>query len=221
MVLLDVLEAAKELAVSPRRVRQLLASGQLPGQRLGRSWAIDRTDLQQLRRRGVGRPWSAASAWAVLDLAGGGEPDLSPVERSRARKRLAENGLAGLVVPLRSRADRRDLYAHPSALDRIVEDERVVRGGVSGAREHEIDLIVQDAAEMYVSAGQMAALVHRYALHEDADRANVIVRAVGDEVWPFDEESRVAPWPVVAVDLVDWHDERSHRAGLELIERHH
>jgi len=71
MSLLGVDDAAEELAVSPRRVRQLLASGQLPEQRVGRSWAIDRADIRQLRRSGAGRPWSAASAWAALHLAAG------------------------------------------------------------------------------------------------------------------------------------------------------
>jgi hypothetical protein len=96
----------------------------------------------------------------------------------------------------------------------------MVRGGVSGAKEHRVDLVVRDATEVYVRAGEMADVVNSYALDEDADRPNVILRVVEDEAWPFHDDVRVAPWPVVAVDLLDADDERSRRAGLELIERH-
>jgi hypothetical protein len=220
MNVVNVARAADVLDVSPRRVRQLLESGQLAGQQLGRSWVIDRGDIDRLRRNGAGRPWSASSAWAVLELAAGHELELSPVERSRARRRLADHGLGGLVEQLRARAERREVYAHPSVLGRVVLDDRAVQGGVSAAHEYNADLIVQDSAEVYVHAGDVAAIVDSYALDEDADRPNVILHVVADEAWPFGEDVQVAPWPVVAVDLLDADDERSRRAGLELIARY-
>jgi hypothetical protein len=220
MNVVNVARAADVLDVSPRRVRQLLESGQLAGQQLGRSWVIDRGDIDRLRRNGAGRPWSASSAWAVLELAAGHELELSPVERSRARRRLADHGLGGLVEQLRARAERREVYAHPSVLGRVVLDDRAVQGGVSAAHEYNADLIVQDSAEVYVCAGDVAAIVDSYALDEDADRPNVILHVVADEAWPFGEDVQVAPWPVVAVDLLDADDERSRRAGLELITRY-
>lgn len=82
-----------------------------------------------------------------------------------------------------------------------------------------MDLIVRDAAEVYVRAGDVADLADSYALDVDADRPDVILHVVDDGSWPFDDE-QVAPWPVVAVDLLDADDERSRRAGLALIERH-
>jgi len=220
MSVLGVVAAAEQLEVSPRRVRQLLASGDLPGQRVGRSWVIDRADVQELRRSGVGRPWSAASAWAVLELAAGRDPELSPVKRSRARKRLADHGLGGLVGQLRARSERCEMYAHPSALDRLGAEPGVVRGGVSAVDEYDVDLIAGDEAEVYVSASKVSDLVDRYALDVEADRPNVVVRVVDDDDWPFEDDARVAPWPVVAVDLLDANDQRSRRAGLQLIERH-
>ncbi len=42
-------QAASELGVSTGRVRQLLASGQLPGRRFGRAWVIRRGDLERYR----------------------------------------------------------------------------------------------------------------------------------------------------------------------------
>lgn len=216
----SVADAAEELGVSDRRVRQLLASGELFGQQLGRAWVIDSASIDRLRPKRVGRPWSAASAWAVLELAAGGNPELSPVERSRARKRLAGSGLAGLVDQLQSRSERCEMYVHPSALDRVGDDADVVRSGVSAAGVYDVDLIVSDEAEVYVRSSKVAGLVDRYALRPNPDRSNLVVRVVDDDVWPFEDHSRVAPWPVVAVDLLDAYDERSRRAGLELIERH-
>lgn len=220
MNLMSVADAAVELGVSARRVRQLLASGEIHGQQLGRSWVIDGADVDRLRPKRVGRPWSAASAWAVLELAAGGKPELSPVERSRARKRLAGNGLAGLVDQLRSRSERREMYVHPSALDRVGDDAEVVRSGVSALGVYDVDLIASDEAEVYVRSSNVAGFMDPYALQSNPDRSNLVVRIVDDDVWPFEDDARVAPWPVVAVDLLDAHDERSRRAGLELIERH-
>ena len=209
-----------ELGVSDRRVRQLLASGELMGQQLGRAWVIDSAAIDRVRPKRVGRPWSAASAWAVLEIAAGRDPELSPVERSRARKRLAGSGLAGLVDQLQSRSERREMYSHPSALDRVGDDADVVRSGVSALGVHNVDLIVSDEAEVYVRSSKLAGLMDDYALQSNPDRSNLVVRVVDDEVWPFVDDAGVAPWPVVAVDLLDSDDERSRRAGLELIERH-
>jgi len=68
MSMLGVAEAAAELGVSPRRVRPMLADGVLAGERVGRAWVIDFNDLEHVEhhRPEVGRPWSPASAWAVL-----------------------------------------------------------------------------------------------------------------------------------------------------------
>jgi len=46
---LSVAQAASALGVSPGRVRQLAASGQLPARRFGRAWVIRRADLERYR----------------------------------------------------------------------------------------------------------------------------------------------------------------------------
>ncbi|MFT6291872.1 MAG: excisionase family DNA binding protein [Ilumatobacter sp.] len=161
MFLLSVKDAAVELGVSARGVRQLAASGQLHGQQFGRRWAIDRADVDRLRPKPVGRPWSAASPWAVLELAAGGNPKLSPVERSRARKRLADNGLAGLVGQLRSRSALHEMYAHLSALDRIRDEAEVVRSGGCALGVDDVDLIASDGAEVYVRSSRVAGRCNR------------------------------------------------------------
>lgn len=220
MSVLGVAEAAVALGVSERRVRQMLAGGVLEGQRIGRAWVIDAGQLRSVERRRpqVGRPWSATSAWALLALADGGEPDVSPVERSRAKKRLVD-GLEHVVGRLGARADLRRFYAHPSALDRIARDPEIVRGGVSAAAEHGADVIASERFEGYLRASGLDALVSRFSLDGDAERPNVVLRVVDDAVWPFSEEQRAAGRAIVAVDLLESDDARSRRSGIELAGR--
>ena len=218
MAMLGVSEAAAELGVSPRRVRQMLADGVLVGDRVGRAWVLDSGQLHQAGRRRpeVGRPWSAASAWAVLAMADREKPILSPVERSRARKRLAE-GLESVAGRLGARADRRSFYAHPSVLDRLVDVPGVVRSGISAASAHGVDLLVGHEFEAYVRAGALDSLVSQYGLDSDGARPNVLLRVIDDVVWPFQPGQGSAGRAVVAMDLLESDDPRTQRAGAELL----
>lgn len=216
--MLGVAEAAAELGVSQRRVRQMLADGVLAGERVGRAWVISSEQLHEAgrHRRGVGRPWSAASAWAVLAMADGEKPILSPVERSRAKKRLAE-GLESVSGRLGARANRRSFYAHPSVLIRLADVPGVVRAGVSAANAYGADLVVGEEFEGYVRVGDLDALVLQYGLDSDAARPNVLLRVVDDSVWPFRQGEGSAARAVVAVDLLESNDPRTQRAGAELL----
>jgi len=218
--MMGVAQAAAELGVSERRVRQMLADGVLDGERIGRAWAIDAGQIQavgRLRPR-VGRPWSAASAWALLALADGKEPQLSPVALSRAKKRLA-GGLEHVAGRLASRADLRRFYAHPSVLERVAQAREIVRCAFSAAAVRCPDLLASDGFEGYIRAGDLESLVSLFALDGDAERPNVVLRVVDDDVWPFGESQRVADRAVVAVDLLESDDARSRRSGAELAVR--
>ena len=219
MSVLNVSEAANKLGVSERRVRQMLADGVLVGGRVGRAWVIDAKRLGQFDRcrRAVGRPWSPLSAWAVLALADGSDPVLSPVERSRAKKRLGE-GLGNIVGRLGARAARHEFYGHPAVLDRLHEAPCVVRGGSSAAFEHAAEIVVLDRFEGYVKAADLAELVSRFGLDGNAERPNVLLRSVGESVWPFAPDQQFASRAVLAVDLLESGDPRSRRAGAALLE---
>ena len=216
--MLGVADAAEELGVSARRVRQMLADGVLAGERVGRAWIIDREQLPRVVgvRPAVGRPWRPASAWAVLALADGEEVDLSPVDRSRARDRL-ELGLDQLVARLAARCERRWFYAHPGVLDRLADE--VVRAGISAAADHRADLVVGEGAEGYVRAGEIDRLIEQFGLDDQAARPNVLLRVVDDDVWPFASGQRHAARSVVGVDLLEADDPRSRRAGAGLLAR--
>jgi excisionase family DNA binding protein len=58
MELLSVSQVAKELKVTPGRVRQLLYTKELKGQQIGWQWVITRIDLDSYKetRRKPGRP---------------------------------------------------------------------------------------------------------------------------------------------------------------------
>lgn len=218
MSVVGVAEAAAELGVSSRRVRQMLADGLLAGERIGRAWVIESEQLRhlELHRPGVGRPWNAASAWAVLALADGAEVDLSPVERSRAKKRLAE-GLDKIAGRLVSRSEVRRFYAHPGVLDRLAAAPVLVRGGESAASDHGADLVSPDGFEGYVRVGDLDELVSEFGLDGQAARPNVVLRVVDDVLWPFQPGQELAGQSAVGVDLLESADPRARRAGAELL----
>jgi excisionase family DNA binding protein len=54
--LLSVAEAAEKLGVTRARVNQLISSGRLEAQKIGRSFVIREVDLQQVETRKPGRP---------------------------------------------------------------------------------------------------------------------------------------------------------------------
>lgn len=47
---MTVKEAAAELQLTPSRIRQLLGTGQLSGEKIGRDWWVLRSDVERLRR---------------------------------------------------------------------------------------------------------------------------------------------------------------------------
>ena len=65
----------------------------------------------------------------------------------------------------------------------------------------------------------LLAIRDAFAIEERSERANLLFRVVEDDLWPFPDEADVAPPAVVAVDLLESDDERSRRAGVELLQR--
>jgi len=54
--LLGVPDAARELGLSPARVRDFIREGRLPAYKIGDQWIIRRTDLGLVAHRRTGRP---------------------------------------------------------------------------------------------------------------------------------------------------------------------
>lgn len=216
----SVREAAIRLAVSPQRIRSLADAGRIPARKLGRDWAIDidRLGPGEAGRGTPGRPLSARSSWAILQLLDGREPvGLSRSELIRARERLQA---IARVAPgeLCARARIQRFVVHRGLRDRLVNDQRLVLGGVSAASHYRADLVALDEIEGYLRAEDLDRLVSDYALlgPSAGARANVVLR-VPVPLWPFGEGARIASRPVVAIDLIDAGDERSVRAGRKLL----
>ena len=60
MKLLSTPEAAAALGVTVARVQQLIWSGRLPAQKVGRDYVIQEGDLEAVKERPTGRPAKAS-----------------------------------------------------------------------------------------------------------------------------------------------------------------
>lgn len=232
---LSVAEAAQRLQVSPRRVRALLEDGRLQGRQVAGRWLLPSraVDHRQRAAPAPGRPLSPASAWHTLAILAKADDSIShlpaPV-KSRARGRaeaLRNMSPSGEVArrwrsALARRAEICEYYAHPSVLERLLDDPALVRSGISAVGDHGAGLMVLSGAEGYVRSRDLPHLESQYALNPniDAAQANVRVHVVADDraaEWLF--LHRVAPAAVVAADLVERDSSRDRAAGVKLASR--
>jgi excisionase family DNA binding protein len=195
--LLDVREAARVLGVGPARVRQLIDQGELEAHRVGRYWAVDPDSVRRRASVNVahGRPYAPRQVWrmgAMADLAVGNDEgvdvlrkSIRPQARWQLRRYLAD--LAGDRNPnqvawrLRSRSDDvLDRYAHPSVLEKLAADPRLVSSGVHAAVLHGSDLVPDDFVDAYVDSADADEVVADYKLIDADDGSNVRLRPVGE-----------------------------------------
>jgi excisionase family DNA binding protein len=218
LVQVSVRQAAERLSISQQRVRALAANGRIPARKIGRDWVVDLARMREFGERGRGRPLSARSCWAILDVLDGEQPvGFSRSELARARTR-AESLSDCAPGALSARAEVHRVVAHRGLTERLTKDRRIVLSGVSAAVAHRARLTALGAVEGYVRADDLAALIDEYALAQPSPGvgANVLLR-VPVPRWPFEEGERLASLPVVAVDLIDAGDEGSVRAGRGLL----
>jgi hypothetical protein len=214
---ISVEEAARELEVNGSRVRAMLQSGGLDGDKIGGRWLVAGESVRRRQREGYerGRQFSPGNAWALLFLASGLKPpgDLARWERSRLLHLLDDRGLDGLQGRLRHRASVQAFSAHPGVLRHLATDNRLVLSGVSGASAHGLGLSAGQELDAYVRASDLDRLVSEFALAPaDGGLANLKLREVPDNAWSFDKP--VAPLAAVALDLAQEPDKRSVRIGL-------
>lgn len=227
MARLSVSEAAHRLGVNAPRVRQRIADGSLPAERVGAQWVIDDLALVQVAdQKSPGRPLSARSAWALIALSDGDASagGVSPAERVRARRRWAElgqiaasamdsedglkQGAAVLRKLFRNRAERRLYRAAASDLPALRSDSRLQVGGLS----RDSGLASGDIVEAYIHDDALDSVVDDYLLSPAASGGNVVLHVIpaGREIYP---ESLL----LLAADLVEHRGPRAEKRGLELI----
>jgi hypothetical protein len=201
----------------------MAANGQLPSQKVGSRWLLDGTGVELRRRKGGhrGRPFSSANAWACLLLASGEEaPGIDPGVRSRLRRSLILEGIQGLEPRLGGRAEVRRFRSHPGEIAYLAKEPSLVRSGISAARALKFDLVGGREVDGYIPAAALDGIVEEHALEPLDGGANVILRAVPDDVaWGLIAGRRFAPEIAVALDLAEEADPRSAQAGRRGLER--
>jgi hypothetical protein len=219
-------EAAAKLGVNTSRVRNMIRAKLLAASKIGGRWLVDPASIERRKSLAapVGRLLTPQNAWATLFLAAGEGVQatpwlarLSPSGLSRIRSRLRREGLAPLVPRLRNRSFTLQLRAHPSDVARLAQEPGIVLAGVNAAPDYNIDISAPGVIEIYVAANSLSELVEEYYL-EPSSNPNAILHVV-EGFWPFSTSARLVPASVAAVDLIEAEDERSRRAGWELLRR--
>jgi excisionase family DNA binding protein len=216
----SIQEAAKDLSLSPARVRVMAARGQLAATKIGNRWLVERAAIEKRRRDGAheGRRFTSRNAWALLLLAAGEEVDgLDPSVRSRLKRALRVEGIERLGPRLGHRARLLSFRAHPGEIPYLVDDPALVRSGVSAAAAQDFDLVSGREADGYLQESKLERLVEQHALVSAGPDGNVRLRLVPDQVWPVIAKRAIAPRPAVALDLAEESDPRSAEAGRRVL----
>lgn len=214
-------EAARRLGVHDSRIRRLAASGELPARKVANRWLIDARSMERREsiRRGGGRPLEPANAWGLLFLASGElAPWLPSDARSRLRRRLRQGSLQRDLVRLHKRARPSYFVGGARARMEVSRNPSFVRSGLSAATAYGARVRSPNIVEGYLPAAELRRLAYRLALRPAEEReADLILHAVS-AFWPF-ADRKLAPVAVVAADLLGSLDQRTKRAGQELLRR--
>ncbi len=218
---LSTSEAAAELCVNDRRVRQLVDAGLLDAQKLGGRLLIDHGSVRRLRNahREPGRALTPKNAWGLLNLASG-KPFRGgdPKSRSRIKHYLDDSGdVARVAHRLSRRGEAHFLRGHRQDVEAIAADDRLVLSGASATDHFGFDLVAPGVLEAYADPRLYDDIRRRFFLESDNDSPNVILRIVPSAVWDEISGERYAPAAAAAIDLFESRDERSRRAGREYL----
>ncbi len=226
---MSVGDAARSLAVSEPRVRQLLKSQSLVGEQIGSRWVVDRASIQAraAQKPAAGRPLGPGACWALLHA-------LSSVDQHFAgewswRNAVADRGLrhrlkmfAAQHPPgaewnelLRRRAASHRFWAHPDVSPHLSRDPHVSVGGARAVAASGHDLSPGGDWLGYLPAAELPALIGRYALEPDP-AGSVLVMAIPSQADAGNLPLQGAPVPLIVamVDLLGSPDSRSRHLAL-------
>jgi excisionase family DNA binding protein len=221
-----VSDAAGRLGLSQPRVRQLLASGDLAGRRLGRSWLVSDESVARLQqnRRLSGRPLGPRRAWGLLDILAGGEAAwLTSSARSQLKtsmRRLAGADADEWRAALRGRSQVLACQAHPAAIPRLLSHQRVLPAGLAMLRGRDFDLTTgpHDIDQLYADPVLWPDIAHALAIRAAGPDGPGIVPnltvLLPRIAWPFGDRTAI-PDSVLAADLLESPEPRAVSAGAQ------
>lgn len=213
--------AANLLGVSQREVVRLIEADKISA-RLTESgfYVIDELSLSSYRlaKRAKGRPWAADTAWAALDLLGGGDAGWLDYRRRWSLMKKLETCSAEDVVWLaRNRQTPRHYRCSPSAMPLV--REAVIRTGSSASAPtmhaigfSETPLLVDG----YVPGSSLDGFASAYCLRESS-RGEATLRVAHGLPDKYADLAEMPP-AVVAADFALSIDPRERRCGLEYLE---
>jgi excisionase family DNA binding protein len=224
VMVIDVGEAARRLGVSERRVRDLIAAGDLAAVRVSGRYAIAEDAFDALatraRPRAV-RAFSRRIAWAAAALVDDVRPTwISQSELSRLRKRLSGSDRDPDVwrARLADRAATTITYrvATPN-LRGLLSSKAVTRSGVSArslVADRQID---NETAALWLATGaNLDTTVAQFGMLQSAD-GNVTMRIADVEGMSRTGQDDDTYRLVIAADLLDSPDARGRRSGAHLL----
>ena len=176
------------------QIGRLIERGDLRASRFGRAWIVDRESLQRYAaaRPGRGRPLSAAVAWRRLAIA----------------KAASLEDVRQLANECRRRSVPVAVRILPGELDSALDDRRLVLGAADAAIARHAAVGQPRERVAYVRASDLDGFLDDHFAERRSEESNVLLRVVGDDVWPFGQERFVDP-VVAAIDLIDIGDVRS------------
>jgi hypothetical protein len=144
-------------------------------------------------------------------MAGELSPWASPPELSRLRHLATTRQESALASLVRARARTVRLDGVPGVARYVLGEEHVVRAGATVAHRW-TELLADEAAEVYATETSTQTLIDRLRLWRDM-QGPIVVHVVPNGLDGLLVERVEMPAPVVAVDLLEGSEPRSHRAG--------
>jgi excisionase family DNA binding protein len=203
----SVREAADRLGVDRSRVQALISAGELRANKVAGRWLIPMSELERRSRskNAGGRPWSQRRAWAFLRAVE--EGDVPPGDlRTRAWQ-------------LRRRARRVELDVLPELESQLIDDERVLLGGVHAGARFGAAVRPEFPADLYVAEGDLNAVIAAHHLFA-ADVARVVLHVVDDvEAAASSQEPGAVPLAAAWLDVFEAGDRSARELEYELERR--
>jgi excisionase family DNA binding protein len=203
----SVREAADRLGVDRSRVQALISVGELRAEKVAGCWLIPMSELERRSRseNAGGRPWSQHRAWAFLHAVEEGEA--SPAD------------LRGHAWQLRRRARRMESDVLPELESQLINDQRVLVGGVHAGSRFSAAARPQFPAHLYVAERDLDAV---YAAHHlfGADVPRVVLHLVDDmDAAASSQEPGAVPLAAAWLDVFEAGDRSARELEHELERR--